>query len=380
MPEFTANRAQYAAILVGGFIGPYTGQALTVVLPEFAETFDIPLSLAASTVTFYLVPFAVAMIFSGRLVREFRPRRVITAAYATIAPLAAWLFFAPSWWSFAVAFAALGVANAFTTPVLQMILRSISPPDQLGRALGTYAAMQSLGMLSSPFVAGMVAEVTWRLSFVVTVAVALFILAVRVPDVPAPVASDTGVGEPIPVARTIVSTLTSFVAGFGVVGVGFLTALYVGDTFGLGPDGRGLVVMCGGLAAFAVTRLIGSMADRHGPSTVLVASALVAAAALALLPLAPAVLLVAACWAVAIAAAQGMQATVNLVVLRGPAGSSLLSTVQAFRFGGAGVSPLVFLPLYTGVGGRAFWLSTAALLLVGLAQWAIRPKAGASKS
>ena len=377
MSEFTANRAQYVAILAGGFVGPYTGQALTVVLPEFADSFDVPLSLAALTVTSYLVPFAAAMIFSGRLVRGFPPRRVITAAYAVIAPLALWLLFAPTWWSFVLAFATLGVANAFTTPVLQMILRSISPPDKLGQALGTYAAMQSLGMLSSPFVAGMVAGVNWRLTFLVTMAIAVFILLVRVPNVPTPISADSRTGEPVPVLRTLVSTLTSFVAGFGVVGVGFLTALYVGDAFGLGPEGRGLVVMCGGLAAFLVTRLIGAMADRHGPSKVLVASAVVAAVALLLLPLVPKVALVALCWAVAIAAAQGMQATVNLVVLRGPAGSSLLSTVQAFRFGGAGVSPLVYLPVYTAIGGRAFLMSTAALLIVGLAQWAIRPRASA---
>ncbi len=374
MSAFTANRAQYAAILVGGFIGPYTGQALTVVLPEFAESFDIPLSLAAATVTFYLVPFAVAMIFSGRLVRGFRPRRVITAAYAVIGPLALWLLFAPSWWSFTAAYAALGVANAFTTPVLQMILRAISPPEKLGQALGTYAAMQSLGMLSSPFVAGMVAGFNWRLSFLVTMAVALFILAIRVPDVPAPVSADSGAGEPVPVLRTLVSTVTSFVTGFGIVGVGFMTALYVGDAFGLGPDGRGLVVMTGGLAAFFVTRHIGAQADRRGPATVLIVAATVAAVALFLVPFAPMAALVALIWAVSISAAQGLQATVNLVVLRGPAGSSLLSTVQAFRFGGAGVSPLVYLPLYVALGGQAFWLSTVLLLLVGLLQWLTRPR------
>ena len=374
MSESRATHAQHAAILVGGFIGPYTGQALTVILPEFGESFDIPLSLAAATATFYLIPFAVAMVFSGRLVRGYRPRRVITAAYAVIAPLALWLLFAPTWLSFALAFAALGIANAFTTPVLQMVLRSITPPEQLGQALGTYAAMQSLGMLSSPFVAGMVTNINWRLSFLVTVAVAVFILIVRVPDVPTPVSSDSGKGEPIPVLRTMVSTLTSFIVGFGVIGVGFMTALYVGDSFGLGPEGRGFVIMAGGLAAFFVTRPIGAQADRHGPTRVLVVAAGVAAVALFLLPLVPATALVALCWAVAVAAAQGMQATINLVVLRGPSGSSLLSTVQAARFAGNGVSPLVYLPIYTAVGGQAFWVCAISVVIGGVAQWLIRPR------
>ena len=365
------QRLQFAAILIGGFVGPFTGQALAVVLPEFAETFDVTVARAAATMSIYLFPFATMMLVSGRLVRRFQPHRVVATAYAVTLPLALLLLLTPSWWLFAVAFAAIGVANAFTTPVLQIMLRAITPKEKLGQALGTYAAMQSLGMLSAPLVSGLASLVTWRLAFLVTAGAAAYILLVRLPVVPPPAGADNAAAGRVRVAPTLVHMATSFVVGCGIIGVGFMTSLYVGDAFGLGPVGRGLVVMAGGAAAFFASRRIGAMADQYGATTVLVASGVIAAVALFVLPIAPWAVLVALLWAVAVASAQGIQATINLTVIEGPAGSSLISTVQAFRFFGSAAAPVLFLPIYTGIGGAAFWVSSAALVLAAAAQWGL---------
>ena len=364
------QKLQLGAILVGGFVGPFTGQALAVVVPEFAETFDVSVARAAATMTVYLLPFAAMMLVSGRLVRRFHPHRVILAAYAVTLPMALLLLATPSWTLFAAAYATIGVANAFTTPVLQNLLRAITPPDKLGQALGTYAAMQSLGMLSAPLVSGLSSLVTWRLTFLVTAAAAAYVLLVRLPVVPPPGRSGGAAGR-VRVLPTLIHMGTSFIVGCGVIGLGFMTSLHVGDAFGLGPVGRGLVIMAGGAAAFLASRRIGAMADRHGVTAVLVVSGVLASLALSILPVAPWVVLVALVWAVAVMAAQGMQATINLAVIQGPAGSSLISTVQAFRFFGSAAAPVLFLPIYVGVGGTAFWVAAVGLLLAAGAQWGI---------
>lgn len=363
------KKLQLAAILVGGFVGPYTGQALAVVLPEFAETFGISVAQAALTMSAYLFPFATMMLISGRLVRSIHPHKVIMVAYLVTLPMALLLLFTPSWGLFLACYATIGVANAFTTPVLQMMLRELVPADGLGRALGTYAAMQSLGMLSAPLVSGLSSLLSWRLTFLVTALSALFILIARLPVVPPPTASAKNVSGRVQWGPTLIHMFTGFIVGVGIIGLGFMTSLHVGDAFGLGPVGRGLVVMCGGAAAFLASRWIGGLADRFGVRTVLVSSALLAGLALFILPLAPWVVLVALVWAIAVMAAQGMQATVNLAVLGSPGGSSLLSTVQAFRFFGSAAAPPLFLQIYLGLGAGAFWVSAAALLLVALAQW-----------
>ena len=363
------KKLQLAAILVGGFVGPFTGQALAVVLPEFAGTFDISVSQAAMTMTAYLLPFATMMLFSGRLTRKIHPHKVVQAAYVVTLPLALFLLVTPSWGLFLIAFATIGIANAFTTPVLQIMLRELVPAHSLGKALGTYAAMQSLGMLSAPLVAGMSASISWRLTFLVTAASALFILIARLPVVPPPSTSKQNVAGRVQWLPTIIHMFSGFIVGIGIIGLGFMTSLHVGDKFDLDPAARGLVIMCGGLAAFFASRKIGDMADKFGVRAVLIVSALIATVTLAVLPIAPWIILVAVLWAISVAAAQGIQATVNLAVIGSPGGSSLLSTVQAFRFFGSAAAPVVFLPIYMGIGSAAFWVSAVSLALIAVAQW-----------
>lgn len=363
------KKLQLAAILVGGFVGPYTGQALAVVLPEFAETFGISVSQAAWTISAYLFPFSAMMLISGRLVRGVQPHKVVWAAYAVTLPMALLLLVTPSWPLFLLCYATIGVANAFTTPVLQNILREIAPPSALGKALGTYAAMQSLGMLSAPLVSGLSSLVSWRLTFLVTAGAAAFVLLARLPAVPAPAASPQKVTGRVEWLPTSIHMLTGFIVGVGIIGLGFLTSLQVGEVFGLGPVGRGAVVMCGGAAAFLASRKIGDMADRYGARAVLVTGSLLGAVALFVLPVAPWVGVAALMWALAVMAAQGVQATVNLAVINAPGGSSLISTVQAFRFFGSAAAPVLFLPIYLGIGQAAFWVAAAALLVAALTQW-----------
>ncbi len=357
-----------AAILVGGFVGPFTGQALAVVLPEFAESFGITVGQAAWTISAYLFPLATMMLISGRLVRHLPPHRVVLTAYAATLPMTLLLLFTPSWGLFLACYSTIGFANAFTLPVLQNILRELTPPGELGRALGTYAAMQSLGMLSAPLVAGLSSLVSWRLTFLVTAASAAFILLVRLPKVPPPVASPQKVAGRVEWGPTLVHMATAFIVGAGVIGLAAVTALHVGDVFGLGPVGRGAVVMCGGTAAFLASRQIGVIADRHGARTVLIGSGLLAALALLLLPLAPWWWAAALMWAAAVMAGQGMQATVNLAVISGPGGSSLISTVQAFRFFGSAAAPVTFLPVYLSIGSGVFWVAAGSLVVAAGAQ------------
>lgn len=362
------KKLQGAAIYVGGFIGPFTGQALAVVLPEFAATFGITVSQAALTMSAYLFPFATMMLISGRLVRGIQPHKVVFAAYAVTLPMALLLLVTPAWWLFLICFAIIGIANAFTTPVFQVMLREITPPESLGSALGTYAAMQSLGMLSAPLVSGLSTLVSWRLTFLVTAATAAFILLVRVPVVPAPNASLQQVTGRVQWWPVSINMATSFAVGIGIIGLGFLASLYAEDRFGLEPVGRGLVIMCGGAAAFLAARPIGVMADKYGVRIILIAGGMLGGVSLLVLPVAPWVWALALIWAVTVMAGQGLQATVNLAVLRGSGGSSLLSTVQAFRFFGTAAAPVVFLPIYTGIGAAAFWVAAAGLLVVAVLQ------------
>lgn len=358
------TRLQMWTTYLGGFIGPFAGQSLAVILPAVAATFAISLEQAALTMTFYLVPFATVMLVSTRLVRSVRPRTVILAAYAVTVPAVAVVILTPQWWLFSVAFAVMGVANAFTLPVFQVMIRQIVPPDRLGAALGTYAAMQSFGMLSAPVVAGAAVAVNWQLMFLVVLAASVWVMVAGLPDTPAPIVAERRGGGAVRWWATAVHMLTCLVIGTGLIGAGMLVALSVGERFGLASFGRGLVVMCGGLSAFFFARQIGKLADARGPRPLLLGSLATGAAAIALIPVAPAVWLVAVAWALVILSAQGLQMSVNLLVLRSPGGTSLLSSVQAFRFYGSSLTPVILLPVFLEMPSAAFWFVSAALLLI----------------
>ena len=67
-------------IYMGGFIGPFAGKSIAVILPNVAESFSILWAGGIDDVRLPL-PFATVMLGSTRIVRRFRPRRVILTAY-----------------------------------------------------------------------------------------------------------------------------------------------------------------------------------------------------------------------------------------------------------------------------------------------------------
>lgn len=349
------------AIYSAGFIGAFNGQALVPVMPEFAGSFGISVEQASLTMSAYLFPFAGMMLISGRLVQRLPPHRVVLTAIALSLPLSGLLILTADWYVFLLGYAVLGVINAFTTPVLQNILRELTPPQKLGAALGTYASFQALGVLAAPLVAGLTALVSWRLTFVVTVLVAVFVLVVRLPHTPPPTMSPQKVEGRIAWSRVLAQMLTNAIIGIGILGLGFLTSLHVGDQFGLGPVRRGVLLVCGGAAAFLTARRVGAAADSYGTRTVVVGGAILGTASLALLPILPLAAAVAIAWACAVVAAQAMQTAVNIEVLTAPGGASMISTVQAARFFGAAASPVLALPLYSSIGAATFWVAAASI-------------------
>lgn len=356
------DRFRNFLIMAGGFIGPFQGQSIAVVLPEFAADFGITLRQASLTMTAFLVPFATAMLFSTYLVRNLEPAKVVRCAFGVIALAAIVLALTPKWWLFVVAFMAAALANAFTSPLLQLILKAMTPEEELGKALGTYQAMQSCGLFSAPLIAGLSVQfASWRVMYVVLFFLALTIVVTGLPSTPPAGASGSRKGRLLswPAVR---AALTLLVIGTCVIGFGFLLALFVGDRFDADPALRGVVVMAGGFTSFIFSRWVGSLADRLGARVVIVGGLVVAAVALVAISVTPWLILVAVLWGVAVLAAQGTQVSINMLTLRAPGGAQIFSTIQAFRFYGNALTPLVLLPIYSAVGAWVFVVSAAMML------------------
>ena len=173
MPAASARPSRQWPLYAGGFLGPFGGGMVTPMIPELRDGLHTTLSVAATSLTVYMVPFAIFMVVSGTLAERWGRRRTVLAAYLTYAVASLLCALAPHVSLFMVGRVGQGIANAFTTPILMAALTDLTPPQRLGRALGLFGSLQAAGLAFAPLVGGLAAMVDWRWAFVVTLVAAL---------------------------------------------------------------------------------------------------------------------------------------------------------------------------------------------------------------
>ncbi|MEU0885309.1 MFS transporter [Lentzea sp. NPDC005914] len=341
------GRLARAGLYAGALIGPFGGAITTSILPEIGSTFGRSPGAAASTLTFYLVPFAVLMLASGTFAQRWGPQRTVRIAYIAYAIASA---LAASAWTFEVLLASRalqGAANSFTTPVLLAVIAASTPKEKLGRALGLFGSMQAAGQTSAPLVGGLAAEIDWRLAFVVISVVAVALAVLGVPQTDTEPERDASLRSAF-VPSTLKPAVVAFVCWGCLGGLSFLVAFRLDDVFGLGAGQRGVLLTGFGIVGFLTARQIGKAIDRFGAATTVVVGATLGAGLVAAVGTTPSAAIAVVAWALTGAAAQGVLVSLNALVLQSENANrgGSVSVVQSLRFMGAAVAPLAFVPLY----------------------------------
>ncbi|WP_237047944.1 MFS transporter [Lentzea guizhouensis] len=358
------GRLARAGLYAGAVIGPFGGAVTTSILPEIGDGFGRSPGAAASTLTYYLVPFAVLMLVSGTLAQRWGPQRTVRVAYVAYAVTS---LLAASAWTFEVLLASRvlqGAANSFTTPVLLAVIAASTPKEKLGRALGLFGSMQAAGQTSAPLVGGLTAEIDWRLAFVVIAVVAAGLAVLGVPQTDAEPERDASLRSAF-VPSTLRPALIAFVGWGCLGGLSFLVAFRLDDVFGLSAGERGLLLTGFGIVGFLTARHIGKAIDRFGATTTVVIGATLGGGLIAAAGTTPFAAVVVIAWALTGAAAQGVLVSINALVLRSDNANrgGSVSVVQSLRFMGAAAAPLAFVPLYQ-AHPLAGFLVPAGLLVV----------------
>src|SRR6476661_4037957 len=165
-------RTRTLPLNIGGFLGPFGGGVVAVLVPQLRDAFDATTAGVALSIPAYLVPFAAFQLISGTLGERLGRRRVVRTAYIVYALLSLAAAFVPTLGAFLVVRALQGAANAFLTPLLLAGLADEVPPAQIGRAVGTFAAVQTAAVALSPLCGGLLGALDWRLAFLVPAVVA----------------------------------------------------------------------------------------------------------------------------------------------------------------------------------------------------------------
>ncbi|MTD56810.1 MFS transporter [Amycolatopsis sp. RM579] len=326
-------------------LGPFGAGVVSSMLPELSATFGVSQGAAATSLTAYLLPFALVMLVSGTLGERWGPTRTIRIAYAGYVVAAALAAIAPWFWLFQASRGLQGVANAFTTPLLLTKLAAVTPKERLGRALGLYGAAQAIGQTSAPLAGGLAAESSWRWAFAGTAVVAAVLTA-------SPLPADDHAPEQPPRLRdawqpvVVWPGIVIFVAWACLAGLPFLVAFRVDDAFALGPGARGLVLTAYGLAGFVAARLAGTVSDRFGPRLAVLLGLLLGAVAVAAIGLVGSLPPIVVAWAAAGVCGQLVLVGINALVLGAGGRGGAISVVTALRFLGMSASPAAFTSLY----------------------------------
>jgi len=365
------SRNATIALYVGGFMGPFGGAVLGVLVPELQESFHATRDAVAASIPAYLIPFAALQLVSGTIGERLGVTRVVRTGFIVYAVGSVIAAAAPTLTIFVAARVVQGASNAFLTPLLLATLAELVPPHLLTRAMGTFASVQTGALSLAPLIGGLLATVNWRLAFVVSavVAVALAVFTARTSGTVPPRRARPSMRSLL-TRRLAFLCAAAFVGYATVAGVGYMVSFYARDEMGLGPLERGLVLACFGFSGFLLGRPLGGVVQKIGRIPAVVIGALMSAACVAPLGFSTEPWQLAALWTLAGAGSVLLWTGLNTLAVesvpenRGGAAS----VFGAFRFAGSALSPYVFLPLYNTDPSRAFVAcAVAACVIVPLA-------------
>jgi MFS family permease len=361
------ERLARAALYLGGFLGPFGGGVLVVLIPELQRTFHASAGEVTAGLTVYLLPFAALQLVSGTLGERLGQGRTIRWAFVAYAISSFGAAAAPGIGLFLALRALQGAANAFTSPLLLAALAESTERERLGRSMGTFAAVQTAGTVMAPLCGGLIGATNPRLAFAVPGLVGLLLAA-------APLPAGTGVVRDVPARlrdafnrRSIAVATAGFLAYLAINGVAFLVALRAAQDFGLGTTERGLLLAGFGFSGVLAGRPAGDLVDRRSAVAITVTGALGCAVVVPLLGLVGTSALLAAAWLAAGVGSALIWAGINTLAVRAaPANrAGAVSFIGAWKFAGNAAGPGVWLPIYHLRAWLAFALAGAGSALIG---------------
>ncbi|WP_426565352.1 MFS transporter [Angustibacter sp. McL0619] len=172
------SRLVFAGLAIGNFLVLLDTSILNVALPDVQRDLQASATALPWTVVAYTITFSGLLLAAGALSDRFGAKRVYRRALLAFGLLSLGCAAVPTVELLIAARVLLGAAAAFMVPASIALLASMFPdPAARARAIGTWAAVTSSGLLFGPVLGGLLVTASgWRLVFLVNPPIALVAL------------------------------------------------------------------------------------------------------------------------------------------------------------------------------------------------------------